>query len=51
MIEPISKGIETRIQELYSRLPKKSRRLYAGLEALKLLYGSISYIAGLFGCL
>lgn len=38
------------MQELYSRLPEKSRRLYAGVEALKLPYGSISYIAELFGC-
>jgi hypothetical protein len=38
------------MQELYSRLPEKSRRLYAGVEALKLPYGGISYIAELFGC-
>ncbi|SHE23422.1 ISAzo13-like element transposase-related protein [methanotrophic endosymbiont of Bathymodiolus puteoserpentis (Logatchev)] len=38
------------MRELYSRLPEKSRRLYAGVEALKLLYGGISYIAELFGC-
>ena len=35
---------------MYNRLPEKSRRLYAGVEALKFLYGGISYIAGLFGC-
>ena len=39
------------MQELYSRLPEKSRRLYAGVEALKFSYGGISYIARLFGCL
>jgi len=50
MIEPYSKEIEAQMQELYSRLPEKSRRLYAGVEALKFLYGGISYIAGLFGC-
>jgi transposase len=38
------------MQELYSRLPEKSKRLYAGVEALKLPYGGISYIAELFGC-
>lgn len=36
--------------ELYGRLPEKSRRLYAGVEALKLPYGGITYIAKLFGC-
>lgn len=50
MIEPYSKDIEAQMQELYSRLPEKNRRLYAGVEALKLPYGGISYIAGLFGC-
>jgi hypothetical protein len=50
MIEPYSKDIEAQMQELYSRLPEKNRRLYAGVEALKFPYGGISYIAGLFGC-
>ena len=50
MIEPYSKDIEAQMQELYSRLPEKNRRLYAGVEALKFAYGGISYIAGLFGC-
>jgi hypothetical protein len=50
MLEPYSKEIEAQMQELYSRLPEKSRRLYAGVEALKFLYCGISYIAGLFGC-
>ena len=50
MIKPYSKEIEAKMQELYNRLPEKSRRLYAGVEALKFLYGGISYIAELFGC-
>ncbi|MGZ8239463.1 MAG: hypothetical protein ACXWTY_16510 [Methylobacter sp.] len=50
MIEPYSKEIETQMHELHSRLPEKSRRLYAGVEALKLPHGGISYIARLFGC-
>ena len=48
MIESYAKDIEAQMQELYSRLPEKNRRLYAGVEALKLPYGGISYIAGLF---
>lgn len=50
IIEPYSAEIEKQMQELYSRLPEKSRRLYAGVEALKLGYGGISYIAALFSC-
>ena len=50
MIKPYSLEIETRMQELYSRLTEKSRRLYAGLEASKLPYGGVSYISRLFGC-
>jgi hypothetical protein len=34
MIEPYTKDIEAQMQELYSRLPEKSKRLYAGVEAL-----------------
>ena len=50
IIEPYSVEIEKQMQELYSRLPEKSRRLYAGIEALKFSYGGISYISRLFGC-
>ena len=47
MISPYSKDLEV-LQELYNRLTEKNRRLYAGVEALKL--GGISYIAELFNC-
>tara|TARA_B110000881_G_C18532257_1_gene493762 strand:+ start:120 stop:1346 length:1227 start_codon:yes stop_codon:yes gene_type:complete len=50
IIKPYTIEIEKQMQELYSRLPEKSRRLYAGIEALKLGYGGISYIAELFFC-
>ena len=50
MINPYSSKIEIQMQELYSRLPEKNRRLYAGIEALKLPYGGVSYIARLFEC-
>jgi len=50
MIKPYPQEIEERMQELYSRLPERSRRLYAGVEALKLPYGGISYIADIFAC-
>ena len=38
------------MQELYKRLSEKNKRQYAAIEALKLPYGGISYIARLFGC-
>jgi len=50
MIEPYTKEIEEQMQELHNRLSEKNRRLYAGIEALKLPYGGVSYIARLFGC-
>ena len=50
MIEPYTKDIKAQMQELYNRLPENNRRLYAGIEAIKFLYGGISYIAVLFGC-
>ncbi len=50
MIEPYSLEIESQMLALYVRLPEKSRRLYAGVEALKLPYGGITYIANIFDC-
>lgn len=47
---PYSLETETRMQELYTRLPEKNRRLYAGVEASKLDRGGVSYIANLFNC-
>jgi hypothetical protein len=42
--------IEKQMQEMFSRLSEKDKRLYAGVEALKFPYGGISYIAHLFVC-
>ena len=47
---PYEQETELRMKELYSRLPEKSSRLYAGVEASKLGRGGISYIAHLFCC-
>ena len=47
---PYSQETETRMQELYNRLPEKNRRLYAGVETSKLGRGGVSYIANLFNC-
>ena len=50
MVKTYPPEIEAQMQALYSRLPEKNRRLYAGVEALKLPYGGVSYIARLFDC-
>jgi hypothetical protein len=50
MQSPYSIEIEKQMQEMFSRLSEKDKRLYAGVEALKLPYGGISYIAQLFAC-
>jgi hypothetical protein len=50
MQSPYSLEIEKQMQEMFSRLSEKDKRLYAGVEALKLPYGGISYIAQLFAC-
>jgi len=50
MIIAYAKEIEEWMSEFHSRLPEKNRRLYAGLEALKLTFGGITYIAKLFNC-
>lgn len=50
MTLPYTQETESQMQELYNRLPEKSRRLYAGVEASKLGRGGVSYIARLFSC-
>ena len=40
MIEPYTQDIEAQMQELYIRLTEKSKRLDAGVEALKFPYGT-----------
>ena len=42
--------IEEEIRKLYNRLNERNRRLYAGVEALKIGHGGFSYIAKLVGC-
>lgn len=42
--------IEEDIKNLFNRLNEKNRRLYAGIEALKVGHGGISYIAKIVGC-
>lgn len=50
MITPYAKEIERQMQRVYGQLSEKDRRLYAAVEALKLPYGGLSYIARVLGC-
>jgi len=50
MIKAYPPEIEAQMRDLFNHLPEKNRRLYAGIEALKLPYGGVSYIAKLFSC-
>jgi hypothetical protein len=45
-----SKKIEEQIKDFYNSLSEKERRRYAGLEAIKLGYGGVSYISEILEC-
>jgi hypothetical protein len=45
-----SAAVERHMRALYDSLSEKDRRRYAAVEAEKLGYGGIAYIADLFGC-
>ena len=47
---PYTPGVEKDMKMFYESLNEKDRRHYAALEAKKLMYGGISYIAELFNC-
>ncbi|MDD5460709.1 MAG: hypothetical protein PHG00_03590 [Methylococcales bacterium] len=48
---PYATKIEKQTHKLYDRLSEKDKRWYAGVEALKLPYGGVSYIAELLAVL
>ena len=50
MIAPYPEEIETQMQRYYHSLSEKDRRRYAGIEALKLGHGGISYMSRVLGC-
>ncbi len=47
---PYTPSVESDMKNFYNSLNEKDRRHYAALEAKKLCYGGISYIADLLGC-
>jgi len=50
MLTRYSERVETRMKHFYQSLSEKDRRRYAAVEAEKIGYGGITYIAELFGC-
>src|SRR5580692_4990798 len=47
---PYKKSVEKGMQLFYKSLNEKDKRHYAAVEAHKLGYGYVSYIADLFSC-
>ena len=47
---PYSPEIELFMQQLYASLSERDQRRYAAVEAIKLGYGGILYLARLFDC-
>ena len=47
---PYAPEIERQMQGFYSSLNERDRRRYAGIEALKLGWGGMTYISQLLGC-
>ena len=44
------RGLKSLVNRYYQSLPEKDRRRYAGIEAIKLGYGGISYSHRVLGC-
>jgi len=43
-------SIEQQMSKFFTTLSEKDKRRYAGIEALKLSHGGLTYIAGVLGC-
>ena len=50
MLTRYPERVEVRMQNFYRSLSEKDRRRYAAVEAEKLGYGGVTYVAELFGC-
>lgn len=49
-MQPYSEQVESHMRVLYESLSEKDRRRYAAIEAEKLGFGGVRYIADLFHC-
>jgi len=50
LVAPFDKETEDRMRKFFKSLNEKDRRRYAGLEAMKLGHGGVSYIGEILGC-
>jgi hypothetical protein len=48
--DPYSDRVRQHMQVFYDSLSEKDRRRYAAIEAEKLGYGGVEYVAALLGC-
>lgn len=49
-MEKYTTEVEEKMQDFYKNLSEKDKRHYSAIEAMKLKYGGIKYIASLFQC-
>jgi hypothetical protein len=49
-MKPYAVSVERHMKALYDSLSEKDRRRYAAVEAEKLGYGGVQYVAELFAC-
>lgn len=47
---PYARSVERQMKVFYDSLSEKDRRRYAGVEACKLGYGGVEYVASVLGC-
>jgi len=50
LVAPFGKEAEERMRDFFQSLNEKDRRRYAGLEAMKLGHGGVSYMSEILGC-
>ncbi len=49
-MEKYTSEVEEKMRAFYQNLAEKDKRYYSAIEAMKLKYGGIKYIANLFKC-
>jgi hypothetical protein len=49
-VDGYTEGVERLMRRLFDSLKESDRRRYAAIEAAKLGYGGIEYIASILGC-
>lgn len=50
LVRPFGEETEEHMRDFFQSLNEKDRRRYAGLEAMKLGHGGVSYMSEILGC-